>query len=472
MKKSNKTLKNSKEAITLISLVITIIVLLIVAGISIALLTSENGILNKSTEAKQFTEKANDRELLQVEVLGSYDEKININVNKLIDNLENAGVNVIEKEFPLVVELKSGKYIIKEDGSIVNFDQKENKLGTISINKNIDNLNTSAKIKTIQGRTITIDGSTLKQSEITSDFKENDQIMIYASNSNTMSDCGKYEIYTIKSISNDKITMNKSINEVFNENNCQIVKLVNCEKIIIEENVVVKPSAYDGKCGGIVAIVAEEIVLSGKIDASKCGYDNNNISPNSGNKTREGNLSHAGGSNKYKGGNGGKNYQGFIGQASNSVGISDDILNNNQMTFGGGSISTKGGGIIYIDTQKIEINSQYALSSNGAGGYANGLGTAGSNIAGGEAGGTIVLRSKEIVFNTENKDYFVGANGGSGATEGRRVNNNVAEWPKYIGIDGNNIKGADAPDSNSGKKGGLGIASNGRRRSTIWEKWK
>lgn len=45
-------MKNNK-GITLIALVVTIIVLLILAGVSIAMLTGQNGILNKATEAKE-----------------------------------------------------------------------------------------------------------------------------------------------------------------------------------------------------------------------------------------------------------------------------------------------------------------------------------------------------------------------------------------------------------------------------------
>ena len=41
-----------QNGITLIALVITIIVLLILAGVSIAMLTGENGILNQAQEAK------------------------------------------------------------------------------------------------------------------------------------------------------------------------------------------------------------------------------------------------------------------------------------------------------------------------------------------------------------------------------------------------------------------------------------
>ena len=44
------------QGITLIALVITVIVLLILAGVSIATLTGEGGILNKATQAKEETE--------------------------------------------------------------------------------------------------------------------------------------------------------------------------------------------------------------------------------------------------------------------------------------------------------------------------------------------------------------------------------------------------------------------------------
>ena len=43
----------SNKGVTLIALVITIIVLLILAGVSIAMLTGENGILTQATESKK-----------------------------------------------------------------------------------------------------------------------------------------------------------------------------------------------------------------------------------------------------------------------------------------------------------------------------------------------------------------------------------------------------------------------------------
>ena len=58
----------NQKGITLIALVITIIVLLILAGVSIAMLTGENGILNRATTAQQKTTKAEAEEALKMTI--------------------------------------------------------------------------------------------------------------------------------------------------------------------------------------------------------------------------------------------------------------------------------------------------------------------------------------------------------------------------------------------------------------------
>ena len=60
-------LKNNK-GITLIALVITIIVLLILAGVSIAMLTGKNGILTQATNAGDATRKADIEEAIKLAV--------------------------------------------------------------------------------------------------------------------------------------------------------------------------------------------------------------------------------------------------------------------------------------------------------------------------------------------------------------------------------------------------------------------
>ena len=69
MKKLKEELKYGKRGITLISLVVTIIVLLILAGVTIATLTGENGILTRAQESKNTTENAKDDELRRLTVL-------------------------------------------------------------------------------------------------------------------------------------------------------------------------------------------------------------------------------------------------------------------------------------------------------------------------------------------------------------------------------------------------------------------
>ena len=53
-----KMKKQKNRGITLIALVITIIVLLILAGVTISTLTGENGILTKAITAKEQTRAA------------------------------------------------------------------------------------------------------------------------------------------------------------------------------------------------------------------------------------------------------------------------------------------------------------------------------------------------------------------------------------------------------------------------------
>ena len=59
-------MKKKKQGITLIALVITIIVLIILAGVSINLVLGENGIITMAKRAKEDMEKA--AEILQLYV--------------------------------------------------------------------------------------------------------------------------------------------------------------------------------------------------------------------------------------------------------------------------------------------------------------------------------------------------------------------------------------------------------------------
>ena len=71
-----KGIFKEKKGITLIALVITIIVLLILAGVSIAMLTGQNGILTQAQSAKTVTSKEGAREKLNIILNSLQAEKI------------------------------------------------------------------------------------------------------------------------------------------------------------------------------------------------------------------------------------------------------------------------------------------------------------------------------------------------------------------------------------------------------------
>ena len=91
-------MKNQK-GITLIALVITIIVLLILAGVSIAMLTGQNGILTRATESNTET--------IQAEV----EEKINLALNEVYTDIL-AGETTIAK--PTIGNTDGKAYTVSE----------------------------------------------------------------------------------------------------------------------------------------------------------------------------------------------------------------------------------------------------------------------------------------------------------------------------------------------------------------------
>lgn len=72
-------MKNNQKGITLIALVVTIIVLLILAGVSIAMLTGQNGILNRASEASYQTKLQNAAESMSYNVTEAITDYYNKN---------------------------------------------------------------------------------------------------------------------------------------------------------------------------------------------------------------------------------------------------------------------------------------------------------------------------------------------------------------------------------------------------------
>lgn len=134
MKKEGKGMNNRKiiikktnSGVTLIALVITIIVLLILAGVSIATLMGDNGLLTQAGNAKEKTNKATAEEKVQVEVIGSIGKNGEIDFNLLNKNLKEnikgltykgnviSETNKIEN-LPATVTVDGYKIVISVDG--------------------------------------------------------------------------------------------------------------------------------------------------------------------------------------------------------------------------------------------------------------------------------------------------------------------------------------------------------------------
>ncbi len=113
-----KELKKKTKGITLIALVITIIVLLILAGVSIATLTGDNGILTKAQMAANVTNKSTAEEEIQIEILGSLDNGADISLEKLNSNLINNLTGVKYKGEPLseTNKIESLPAVVEYDG--------------------------------------------------------------------------------------------------------------------------------------------------------------------------------------------------------------------------------------------------------------------------------------------------------------------------------------------------------------------
>ena len=152
MKQNLKERVKSKNGITLIALVITIIVLLILAGVTIATLTGDNGILTKAQSTKIQSERASIKEQIELAVVAS---RINDNLDESIDttileaeldainglNIESKGT---DDNLPWTVTVREFRFQIKEDGTI----------------KEVNGISLSAtKLKIITGETETINAT-------------------------------------------------------------------------------------------------------------------------------------------------------------------------------------------------------------------------------------------------------------------------------------------------------------------------
>ena len=122
MKNKLKEQLKINKGITLIALVITIIMLLILAGVTIATLTGDNGILTKAQNAKEKNEQKTVEEQINLAVQASkINEGLVIDKDILEQELTNNGIEITKSEndeLPWTVKKDGYVYTISENGEV------------------------------------------------------------------------------------------------------------------------------------------------------------------------------------------------------------------------------------------------------------------------------------------------------------------------------------------------------------------
>lgn len=104
----------SKRGITLIALVITIIVLLILAGISITMLFGENGIIIRANEAKEREETSKIEEQIKIAIMSSLTEDKIFDLEGFKQEIEKQGNSIVSEDENEIV-ISGGKVSVSVD---------------------------------------------------------------------------------------------------------------------------------------------------------------------------------------------------------------------------------------------------------------------------------------------------------------------------------------------------------------------
>ncbi len=219
-----KNIFKQKKGITLIALVITIIVLLILAGISISMLAGDNSILQKSTEAKTKTGIGQEKETIALAYNSALAKKVvNGNSSAVTDSELNDELDSNEATAsgnPIIVTfIKSGNsYKIDSNGTIIPKSGQD--IATVGINITEFSINptrTQITNPTIPDGFYYV-GGTVNSGYVISD-NPNDESK-YASNTNVGTDLQGNQFVWIPVVQNQKITL-----KVSSEDNLTSIKL-------------------------------------------------------------------------------------------------------------------------------------------------------------------------------------------------------------------------------------------------------
>ena len=108
------------RGITLVSIVVMIVILIILASVSIATLTGDNGIINKANEAKLETEIAQDKEMLSMHYIEkTVDGMGRVELDEYLNYIEEQGIPTKQENGNNYAEVNGKIYeIVIENGEL------------------------------------------------------------------------------------------------------------------------------------------------------------------------------------------------------------------------------------------------------------------------------------------------------------------------------------------------------------------
>ena len=245
-----------ERGITLIALVVTIVVLLILATVSIGMLTGENGIITQAQNSKEQTEIGYEKEQVSLAYSSAKTKKISegdtseINANDMNDQLNLQKANATARgSNPIIVKFNDSKreYEIDNNGEVAERPSSDIEISNIFKYETQDGLATITGIK--EEYLITIENTTGKTNpKMKIASLEDKYIADYLPPSKLLTE----EIGTSLEIP-DEIDGNKVI--AIGENAFE--RIVNLESIVLSGSIIKIESEAFSRCGNLKSITIQ-----------------------------------------------------------------------------------------------------------------------------------------------------------------------------------------------------------------------
>ena len=141
--------RKQERGITLIALITTIIVLLILAGITIGAITGSNGIIGQAQSAKEETEISQEKEIIDISTVEAMGKNNRGNLEEeefqtAVSNHTNGKAEVTDtgEEFEVFFEESNRYYTVDKDGNILDYTDIviDNSPGDLTKNENGDTI--------------------------------------------------------------------------------------------------------------------------------------------------------------------------------------------------------------------------------------------------------------------------------------------------------------------------------------------